>query len=103
MRNKLKLLLEESNKLRAILDDNIEQIKLLMIDIYKEDNNLTVGDKIQFKNYGTVKGAGVITEFIPSTSNLKTCPQIQLLKKDGTLGKRSRIIFDWYEIEKLKD
>lgn len=88
MRKRLELLRAEANDLQQKLSDNRKEETKLMIEIYKEDNKLAVGDTVMLEGK-----KGVIVEFKRKYGDIE--PQVQLYNKGGELGKRIVSVWRW--------
>ena len=95
MEKRLKELRAETDELREKIKVNRAEEVDIMIEIYKDKHKLAEGDKVQVDTTKT----GIITSFKPDWGGIK--PQVQLYKKDGTLGKRTESVWGHQKITKL--
>jgi len=88
----LERLKKEEEVLREILKENRKKRDEIMVAIYKGQTGLRKGDRLKLKS----GQSGEITGFKVDYSLVN--PIMRFYKKDGTLGKRESILYDW-EIE----
>jgi len=89
----LKLELERLKKEEGVciqlLAENKKRQDEIKIALFKDETGLRVGDRLRLKS----GASGEITEFWVKFSSVH--PVICYYEKDGTLGKRQSVLYDW--------
>jgi len=95
MKKQLELLRSEESELKHKLAENKTKQNVLIIEIYKKESGLNVGDKVEINKGRT----GVIDRF--NVNNGTAEPVVRLFKKDGTPGNREARVWQFDKLTKL--
>ena len=85
----LERLKEEERVWRNAFSENKKKQNEIRVALFKEKTGLRVGDRLRLKS----GASGEITEFWVKFSSVH--PVICYYEKDGTLGKRQSVLYDW--------
>lgn len=89
LEQKLEGLKKTESLLKEALSTNIRTQNEIRVALFKEQTGLRVGDGLKLKS----EESGEITGFRVNYSSV--IPIMCFYKKDGTLGLRERVLYDW--------
>lgn len=89
LEEKLEGLKVTEDVIREALSENRKEQNEIRVTLFKEKTGLNVGDRVELKS----GESGEITGFMANYSSVN--PIMCFYKKDGSLGKRESVLYDW--------